>query len=237
MLNIHPLWDSTLLPESQTCVEQVTDCSLGPSSLRQATFYQRTGKRILDLSGAVFGLIALAPFLGVVALAIKATSSGPVFFPQMRIGKNGQPFQLVKFRSMVQTFDPGAPSITVRGDSRITHLGTWLRRTKIDELPQLWNVIKGDMSLVGPRPEVENYVKYYSVEEREVLRVRPGITDPASIAFRHEEVILAQHANPEQYYRSKLLHDKLTLNLVYIDRMSLFTDLQLLLSTIRSLFI
>ena len=224
------------LPESQTCVEPATDCPIERLGIRRAPFYQRTGKRVLDIVGATLGLLFLAPLLVLVALAIKATSQGPIFFRQMRVGKNGRCFPLVKFRSMVHIADSKAPSITVRGDPRVTRLGAWLRRYKIDELPQLWNVLNGDMSLVGPRPEVEQYVKCYSTEEREVLRERPGITDPASLAYRHEEAILSQHPDPEGYYRSRVLHDKLTLNLSYIDTISLRTDLRLILDTIRSLF-
>lgn len=225
------------LPEPQTCVEPIHDCGRERLGVRHTTFYERRGKRVLDLFGATLGLVVLAPLLGLVAVAVKATSGGPAFFRQLRIGKNGRCFRLVKFRSMVHAADPRALSITVRGDSRVTRLGVWLRRYKIDELPQLWNVLKGDMSLVGPRPEVEQYVKYYSAEEREVLRLRPGITDPASLAYRHEEAILFQHADPEEYYRSRVLHDKLALNLSYIDSISLRSDLRLVLNTIRSLFI
>lgn len=221
------------LPESHICVDRVAE-SRAHSRVQRATFYQRTGKRTLDVCGGALGLVLLIPIFVVVALAVKATSRGPVFFRQTRIGKNGRSFSLVKFRSMRQV--AGGPSITALGDVRVTRLGAWLRRIKIDELPQLWNVLKGDMSLVGPRPEIENYVKHYSVEEQRVLRVRPGITDPASLAYRHEEVILAQHVDPEEYYRSSVLHDKLILNLSYIDSISFRTDLQLILNTIRSLF-
>lgn len=225
------------LPESQTGVDPVHDCGRERLGVRHTSFYERKGKRVLDVFGATLGLVVLAPLLGLVALAVKATSAGPAFFRQLRVGKNGRCFRLLKFRSMVPAADSRALCITVRGDSRVTRLGIWLRRYKVDELPQLWNVLKGDMSLVGPRPEVERYVKCYSNKEREVLRVRPGITDPASLAYRHEEAILFQHADPEEYYRSRVLHDKLALNLSYIDSISLHSDLRLVLKTLRSLFI
>lgn len=143
-------------------------------------------------------------------------------------------FLLVKFRSMCGGGDSG-PLITVASDPRITSVGAILRKFKIDELPQLWNVLKGEMSLVGPRPEVERYVAEYTHQQRRVLEVRPGITDPASIAYRHEEKLLAVHPDPEGFYRTTVLPHKLSLNLEYIENISFRRDVSLILKTLRSI--
>ena len=207
-----------------------------PSQLMETTFYRQWGKRTLDLILSLFGLLLLSPLLLVIAALVKITSSGPVVYRHVRVGLGGQLFGVMKFRTMVPDSDQRGPAITSAADPRITPIGRWLRRLKLDELPQLWNVLKGDMSLVGPRPEAPRYVESYSPAQRRVLSVRPGITDLASIAYRHEEDLLAGHADLDRYYREVVLPDKLNLNLVYLDRMSLLYDLSLLVRTATAIF-
>jgi lipopolysaccharide/colanic/teichoic acid biosynthesis glycosyltransferase len=200
-------------------------------------FYAKRVKRVLDCVFSATGLLVLLPLFALVALSIKLTSRGPVLHRQMRVGKDGHLFHIVKFRSMTGVASKMSPGITVSGDKRITRLGTILRRYKIDELPQLWNVLRGDMSLVGPRPELPKYVEIYSPEQKLVLRVRPGITDLASLAYRHEEEILSRYEDPEQVYRMEILPDKLVQNLGYIRNISFRTDLRIILATISRSFL
>jgi lipopolysaccharide/colanic/teichoic acid biosynthesis glycosyltransferase len=199
-------------------------------------FYQRCGKRALDCTAAALGLLLLAPLLLFVALLVKITSRGPVFYVQDRVGRDGQIFRIIKFRSMFEDADKRGLAITSSADPRVTLIGRMLRHLKIDELPQLWNVLKGDMSLVGPRPEVPHYVETYSLVQRRVLTVRPGITDPASIAYRREQELLAAQPDPDRYYRDVVLPAKLSMNLEYLERMSFSYDLLLVLQTTGSLF-
>ena len=199
-------------------------------------FYATYGKRALDILAATAGLILLSPVFGLVACCIKLTSRGPVLFRQVRIGKDGRPFRILKFRSMMQS-SIGDLKITVAGDSRVTRVGKFLRRHKVDELPQLWNVIRGQMSLVGPRPEVPVYIEEYTREQRMVLSVRPGITDSASLAYRHEEEILANQGSPEQFYRTQILPDKLARNKAYLEKITLRNDIRIILKTISSSFL
>jgi lipopolysaccharide/colanic/teichoic acid biosynthesis glycosyltransferase len=201
------------------------------------SFYVRHGKRALDLVSSVLGLIALSPLFALVSCCIKLTTRGPVFYRQVRVGKDGRKFRILKFRSMVVEASENGLGITVSGDRRVTAIGRSLRRYKIDELPQLWNVLHGDMSLVGPRPELPIYVADYTPEQRLVLSARPGITDPASLAYRHEEEILAGHEEPEQFYRTQILPDKLTRNLTYLQTVSLRSDLRVILQTVGSSFL
>lgn len=225
-----------LHPESENYLEKSREWPLPRKrAAGREAFYRRAGKRILDVSCAVGGLVLLAPLFLVVTVLLKLTSSRPVLFRQPRVGRKGRIFLLVKFRSMVDASGSDGPSITVLGDSRVTRLGAWLRRFKIDELPQLWNVLRGEMSLVGPRPEVEPYVAEYTHKQRRVLEVRPGITDPASIAYRHEEKLLAVHPDPEGFYRTTVLPHKLSLNLEYIENISFRRDVSLILKTLRSI--
>ncbi len=199
-------------------------------------FYRNYGKRLLDVLGAVAGLVVLAPLLLVVAIAVKCTSKGPALFGQKRIGKDGATFTIWKFRSMVSGADQMGPLITASGDSRITAAGRFLRRSKIDEFPQLWNVLIGDMSFVGPRPELPVYVRDYTPEQRGVLAVRPGITDLAAVVYRHEEEILAKAADRERFYREVILPHKLGLNLKYIRNLSFRFDLVLIFRTVGAIF-
>jgi len=223
-------------PEPENCFEGSQDwrCSRARQSAK-TTFYQFAGKRILDVACASAGLLLLAPCFLIVAALVKFTSAGPVLFCQARVGRNGRIFFVMKFRSMQEHSRIGS-LVTVAGDSRITLVGSILRKYKIDELPQVWNVLRGEMSLVGPRPEVEQYVIDYTDQQRRVLRVRPGITDPASIAYRHEEGLLSSQSNPQQYYRNVLLPHKLSLNLEYVENISFRRDASLILNTLRSIF-
>ena len=199
------------------------------------SFYARTGKRAVDFAGSAIGLLILAPAFLILAISVKLTSPGPVFYRQDRVGRGGKIFRIVKFRSMVDGADRIGLSITASGDKRVTRIGVLLRRFKLDELPQLWNVLRGDMSLVGPRPELPAYVAQYSTEQRHVLSVRPGITDPASIRYRHEEEVLGLHSNPDLFYRQVVLPHKLQLNLEYVAGISLRNDTMLLLRTMSAL--
>ncbi|MCL4442076.1 MAG: sugar transferase [Firmicutes bacterium] len=189
-------------------------------------------KRIFDLTLSVLGLLILLPVLILTAILIKCSSPGPVLFKQERIGLNGQPFQIIKLRTMVVDAEKSGRQITVYDDPRITKVGKYLRKFKIDELPQLYNIFKGEMSLVGPRPEVSKYVEMYSEQQLAVLSVKPGITDYASIEFRNEDELLALSDNPEQVYIEIIMPYKLKLGLKYIKDMSLITDLKILLFTL-----
>jgi lipopolysaccharide/colanic/teichoic acid biosynthesis glycosyltransferase len=200
-------------------------------------FYAKYGKRSFDILSATAGLILLSPVFALVACCIKWTSPGPVFFRQMRVGKDGRPFQILKFRSMSAELSQTGLNITVAGDARVTCIGKFLRRHKLDEFPQLWTVLRGEMSLVGPRPELPIYVAEYAPEQRIVLSVKPGITDPASLAYRHEEEILRGHADPEHFYRTHILPDKLARNIMYLQNITLRSDLRIISNTILSSFL
>ena len=200
-------------------------------------FYRRVGKRLFDLGAAAVGLVLLVPLFALVATFIKMSSPGLVFYTQNRVGRGGRRFRILKFRTMVPGSQHVGPGITCSGDPRVTRVGRFLRRLKIDELPQLWNVLKGEMSLVGPRPDLAQYVAGYTPEQRQVLTVRPGMTDLASICYRDEEKLLRQSGDPEQFYREVILPYKLALNLEYMGKMSFFYDLYLIWRTLRSLCI
>lgn len=192
-------------------------------------------KRFFDIIASLCGLVLLAPLFMVVGILIKLDAPGPVFFRQKRIGKNGMPFEILKFRTMIS--DSSGPRVTVSGDSRVTAIGQLIRKTKIDELPQLINVLKCDMSLVGPRPEVADFVEKYSPEEKKVLAVRPGITDYASLSYFDEEKVLKDSQNVLETYEKVIMPHKLKLNLEYISRQSLLLDICLILKTIQRIFI
>ena len=196
-----------------------------------------SAKRVFDIATAVLGLVLLAPLFVVVAAWIKLDSPGPVFFRQERIGRGGVPFRIHKFRTMRVGAEVVGPALTVGADPRITRAGAFLRRTKIDELAQLIDVLRGDMSVVGPRPEVPRYVAAYPPELRaKVLSVRPGITDPASLQFRDESTLLARAADPEREYRDVVLPEKLRLAADYVDSATLGGDLRLIAATVRALW-
>ena len=194
-------------------------------------------KRLFDLCCAAAGLVLLVPVLAAVALWVVWDSPGPAFFRQQRVGRAGRLFHIVKFRTMHPRAETAGPPLTVGADGRITRAGHWLRRTKIDELPQLFNVLLGQMSLVGPRPEVPRYVALYPAGLREkVLSVRPGITDFASIEYRDESTLLARSTDPERTYREVVLPAKLALQARYVDEAGVLTDLRLILRTLRAIF-
>lgn len=195
------------------------------------------GKRLFDLVVSLVALVLLSPVLLLVAVLVKISSKGPVFFGQVRVGRKEKPFTIWKFRSMCFRAEELGPPVTASGDPRITRFGAILRQSKLDEVPQLWNVLKGDMSFVGPRPELPCYVVGYSTEQRRVLAVKPGITDLASLHYREEERLLKNSNDPERYYRETILPHKLALNLQYIERISLLQDLALILSTVRSVLV
>lgn len=192
-------------------------------------------RRTIDALLALIGLVVLSPLHVVLSIAIKLDSPGPVFYQARRVGRGGQEFLLYKFRSMVADADRLGPGITVMGDQRVTRIGRLLRRSKLDELPQLINVLKGDMSLVGPRPEDPRYVALYTPEQRAVLRVRPGITSAASLAYRHEEQLLSG-GDWEAVYRTEVMPAKLAIDLDYLSRRTLGSDLGLVFQTILSMF-
>jgi lipopolysaccharide/colanic/teichoic acid biosynthesis glycosyltransferase len=195
-----------------------------------------TAKRLMDLLGAGLGLVMLSPLLLLIAVAIKLDSAGPVFFRQVRVGRFGREFRIHKFRSMVWEDNASGPQLTVAADSRITRVGALLRRTKLDELAQLIDVLQGTMSLVGPRPEVPRYVALYPPALRElVLSVQPGITDPASIEFRDENALLARSTDPERAYVQVVLPAKLALQARYVHQRTLTLDLRLICRTLGAL--
>jgi len=193
-------------------------------------------KRLFDLFSSSVGLILLSPIFLCVSVLICLDSKGPIFFRQKRMGKKKIPFNIYKFRTMVDGAALLGPLITTDGNKRVTRVGKILRKTKIDEIPQLINVLKGEMSLVGPRPEVEKYVLLYKEDYQEILTVRPGVTDIASILFRDEETILQHQDHPEEYYQYVLLPKKIQLAKEYITKSSILYDLKLILLTFFRIF-
>lgn len=192
--------------------------------------YLQFGKRICDLTIALIGLIILAVPMALIAISIGITSGSPILFTQERVGKGGQIFYVKKFRTMsVRSVEDS--SITVAGDSRVTAIGSYLRRWKLDELPQLWNVLVGEMSLVGPRPDVPGYADKLQGDDRKLLLLRPGITGPATLAYRNEEEILAKVSDPVQYNNEIIYPDKVRINLEYMEKCSLMQDLKYILET------
>ncbi len=193
-------------------------------------------KRALDIVGGLFGLVLVSPILAVAAALIKLDSDGPVLFSQERMGQNFRPFRLYKLRTMVKDAPSCGGPITFGGDCRITRAGRILRKTKIDELPQLYNVLRGDMSLVGPRPESRKYVELLRQDYVEILSVRPGMTDLASIRFADEAGLLARSAHPDLEYIQRVLPEKVLLAKEYVNRSSLIVDLTIILRTVARLF-
>ena len=191
-------------------------------------------KRIFDITLSLFGLIILLPFMLIIAILIKIDSKGPVFFKQIRVTKNGKEFKIFKYRTMRVGSDKYS-QITVGKDGRITKIGSFLRKYKLDEIPQLINVFIGDMSLVGPRPEVPKYVALYTDEQKEILKVRAGITDYASIEFSDENDLLASEEEPEKAYIEKIMPKKIELNKKYLSEISILTDIKIILLTIKKI--
>jgi lipopolysaccharide/colanic/teichoic acid biosynthesis glycosyltransferase len=188
-------------------------------------------KRLFDVVAAAGGLVVTAPLFLLIAAAVKLDSPGPVFFRQQRIGKDFRPFQIFKFRTMVQDAPQRGSAITIGDDPRITRVGKLLRRSKLDELPQLLNALRGDMSIVGPRPEVPQYVQMFRDDYAEILKVRPGMTDLASVAYADEEALLAQASEPAEVYSREILPRKIELARESIRRSSLFFDLTVIVRT------
>jgi len=225
-----------LQAEHKSLVQDPFGSVKGQAAELHHRFYRCMGKRVLDIVVAGPALLLLAPLFSIVAIVTKLTSPGPVFFCQRRVGKDEKTFVIVKFRSMVSSPGQRGAQITASNDPRITPWGAFLRRHKIDELPQLWNVLKGDMSLVGPRPELEFYTKLYTPLQKQVLKVRPGITDPGSLHYRREEKLLATSSDPHSFYVEQILPKKLALNLQYIEACTFLQDLVLITRTVRTVF-
>ncbi len=194
-------------------------------------------KRIFDIIFSILGLIITLPIFVLIAIWITIDSKGGVFYSQERIGKDFKPFKLYKFRSMVKGADKKGMLTVGEKDTRITPSGYFIRKYKLDELAQLINVLKGDMSLVGPRPEVKKYVDLYNDEQKKVLSVKPGITDYASIEYYNENEILEKSSEPEKMYIEEIMPHKLNLNLKYIKEQSLLTDFKIILKTIKKIII
>ena len=193
-------------------------------------------KRIFDVLMSLFGLLICILLFCVVAIIIKCTSKGPAFFRQIRVGKNGKEFRIFKFRTMIVDAEKKGMQLTTKDDNRVTRIGKILRKTKLDELPQLINVLIGDMSFVGPRPEVPKYVALYNEKQKNVLLVRPGITGLASIKFRDENEMLDSADNPEKEYIENIMPQKINYNLDYITKIGPFYDLKLIFKTIGIMF-
>lgn len=193
-------------------------------------------KRIFDVLLAIIGFVFLIPFFIFISLLVKISSKGPIFYSQKRIGLNGREFNLLKFRTMFTGADKMGLLTVGSLDSRITPIGFYLRKFKIDEFPQLLNILKGEMSFIGPRPEVPKYVDLYTEQQKKILQVRPGLTDFASIYFRNENELLACHSNPEGYYIDKIMNQKIRLNNIYIQHQSICLDFYIIFKTIISLF-
>lgn len=190
-------------------------------------------KRLFDILASGCGLLVLSPIFIIVAIWIKLDSPGPVFYRQTRVGRHNKDFRIFKFRSMRVGSDKGS-LVTIGGrDPRVTRSGYFIRKFKIDELPQLINVFTGDMSLVGPRPEVRHYVNYWTPEQMGVLDVRPGITDPASIRFRNENELLEKAQDPERYYIDVIMQEKIKLYLEYVEKSSFWYDIKLIFQTFK----
>lgn len=200
------------------------------------THFQDFIRRSADAAIALIGLFLLSPYFVLIAIWIKLDSPGPIFYRALRVGQNGALFHLYKFRSMVADVDENGPAITAAGDSRITFSGRFLRKTKLDELPQLFNVLCGDISFVGPRPEDPNYVALYTEEQRKILTIRPGITSPASLKFRYEQEMLAS-PDWEEFYCKKVMPRKLAIDLEYMAQRSISSDMLLILKTVQSMFV
>ena len=188
-------------------------------------------KRLFDIVASGLGLLCLSPMFLLLAIWIKLDSTGPVFYRQVRVGLNNKDFKIFKFRSMRIGSDKGS-LVTIGGrDPRVTRSGYYIRKFKLDELPQLINVFLGEMSLVGPRPEVRHYVNYWTPEQMRVLSVQPGITDPASIKFRNENELMEKAEDPEDYYINVIMQDKIKLYLEYVDNHSFWGDIALIFKT------
>jgi lipopolysaccharide/colanic/teichoic acid biosynthesis glycosyltransferase len=208
-----------------------------PRTLERSRRSSGLARRVFDITGSLVAMVALAPLFAVVSALVFLEDGGPVFFRQERVGMGGRRFYILKFRTMMREAAQHGKPITVAGDQRITHVGAVLRRLKLDEFAQLVNVLKGDMSFCGPRPEVPCYVNLGSPIWQAILTQRPGITDPASVVYRHEEQLLAQAPDPERLYTESVLPEKLRISLRYLQSRSLISDLKLIFLTARYSFL
>lgn len=193
-------------------------------------------KRLLDIFISFFGLLLLSPGFLIIAIWLKIDSNGPIFYKQIRVGQNNKDFKLYKFRSMFIESDKKMLITVGSHDLRITTVGSFLRKYKIDELPQLFNVLRGDMSIVGPRPEVRKYVDYYSPEQMKILSIKPGITDYASIEYLDENLILGKADNPNEMYIEQIMQDKLKLNLKYLEKQTVSEYIKIIFLTLLKIF-
>ncbi len=218
-------------PVTAPALEPVLPPADGPAGNGSPSVASKTAKRVYDAFFAMLGLVLLSPLFLLMALMVKLGDGGAVFYRQKRIGQYGVPFLILKFRTMVADADKRGLAITSNGDRRITGVGRLLRRTKLDELPQLWNVLRGEMSLVGPRPEVVRYVELYTPEQRAILKYKPGITDLASLRFRNEEALLHAGSAAERFYLEQCVPRKLELNRQYARHANLLTDTWIILQT------
>jgi lipopolysaccharide/colanic/teichoic acid biosynthesis glycosyltransferase len=205
------------------------DASVAPLATETRSVFL---KRVYDIMLASVGLFLFWPVLLLIAVVVRIADGGPVLFRQQRVGLLGTPFSILKFRTMVTNAEQLGSSLTAAGDCRITRVGRFLRRTKLDELPQLWNVLVGDMSFVGPRPEVPRYIACYTAEQRRVLSLKPGITDLATILYRDEEQLLGNVSNVEQTYLDAILPRKIEINLAYARQACLWEDTKIILRTL-----
>lgn len=200
------------------------------------SFYEKYGKRIFDLVFALLALLILSPMFIIISISIKMEDSGPIFFVQKRMGQNFTIMNIIKFRTMIANAEKKGLQITRKEDPRITRVGNVLRRFKLDELPQFINVVRGDISIVGPRPEVEKYVMIFKEEYASILKIKPGITDFAALYYRDEEKILDNHPDPHKAYIEKIMPEKIRLYHKYIQEMSFFTDVKIVAGTAWSMF-
>ena len=190
-------------------------------------------KRLFDIVASLVGLIVFAPIMLIVAIIVKVTSPGPILFSQKRLTKGMREFNIYKFRSMVSNELREKNTVQIKGSSsEITPIGKVMRKTKLDELPQFWNILKGDMSFIGPRPELPRRLKYYDERQKEIFSVRSGISSPASIVFSDEEYLMNQVENPEKFYIKEIMPYKIELNLYYIEHQSFFYDIWLIIATL-----
>jgi len=216
---------------SETLPPTTANAGSTTSSSRPRPVYAAL-KRAFDVVAAGVGLVLLSPVLLAAAVAVKCDSRGPVFFVQKRVGRDFAPFGIIKFRTMVVDAEGRGGQVTPGNDPRVTRAGRWLRKSKVDELPQLINVVRGDMSLVGPRPEVPKYVELFRDDYARILAVRPGLTDPASIKYHDEAAVLVASDDPERTYIEQVLPDKIALAQQYVERASLVGDLRLIVQTL-----
>lgn len=200
------------------------------------SFYEQYGKRVVDIALSLLGLLFFSPILLILSVIIRLENRGTTFFCQDRVGKGGKIFRLIKFRTMVIDKEKEALQFTPGDKQRVTQIGNFLRKTKLDEIPALINVLKGEMSIVGPRAEVPKYLSFYTGEKEKILSIKPGITDFASIKYRNEEELLANSAIPEKLYEEIILPDKLRMNLNYLNSISFWSDMKIILNTIKVIF-